>query len=127
MDGNTQLRKTKKTHNLHKKMPLVIGVKSIKSKSTLFAHTSLQSSNYTLAITFLKKILKTLSSALPLYLATKTFSPGEINYCIKSFPLRKLLGFDLGIAEVARQLPKKVLTQLIHILNSILRSSYFPL
>jgi hypothetical protein len=48
------------------KMPLVIGVRPIKSKPTPFSHTSLKTSNHTasLAITFLKKILKTLSLLL---------------------------------------------------------------
>lgn len=68
-----------------------------------------------------------LSSPLPLYLAPKPFSPSEIQYYINSFPLKKSPGLDLITAEVARQLTKKALIHLTHILNSILRLSYFPL
>lgn len=66
-------------------------------------------------------------SPLPLYLAPKPFSPGEIQHLIKSFPLKKAPGIDLITAELARELSKKALIHLTYILNSILRLSYFPL
>jgi len=72
-------------------------------------------------------IENSLFSPLPLYLAPKPFSPNEVQYYIKSFPLKKSPGIDLITAEVARQLPKKAIIHLTHILNSILRLSYMPL
>ena len=70
---------------------------------------------------------KFLISPLPLYLAPKSFTPSEIQHHIKLFPLKKSPGLDLITAEVARQLLKKAIVHLTHILNSILRLSYFPL
>jgi len=64
---------------------------------------------------------------LPLYLTPKPFSPGKIEHFIKSSPLKKTPGIDLITSEVARELSKKALMHLTHILNSILRLSYFPL
>ena len=64
---------------------------------------------------------------MPLYLAPKPFTPGEIQFHISRFPLKKSPGLDLITAEVARQLPKKAIMHLTHILNAILRLSYFPL
>lgn len=68
----------------------------------------------------------TLSFALPLYHTPKPFSPSEIQYCIITFLLQKSPGTDLITTEVACHLPKKALIHLTHILNSILRLSYFP-
>jgi len=68
-----------------------------------------------------------LSTPLPLTLPPKHFTPGEIKTCIYNFPLKKSPGFDLITAEVARKLPHKVIIHLTHILNSILRLSYFPI
>ena len=72
-------------------------------------------------------IENSLTSPLPLYLAPKPFSPGEIQHLIKSFPLKKAPGVDLITTELARELSKKAMIHLTHILNSILRLSYFPL
>ena len=74
-----------------------------------------------------QNIENSLTSPLPLYLAPKPFSPGEIQHLIKSFPFKKAPGIDLITAELARELSKKALIHLTHILNSILRLSYFPL
>lgn len=71
-------------------------------------------------------IENSLFSPLPLYLAPKPFSPNEVQYYIKSFPLKISPGLDIITAEVARQLPKKAIIHLTHILNSILRLSYMP-
>lgn len=76
---------------------------------------------------FEEHIENSLISPLPLYLPPKPFTPGELQYYIKLFPLKKSPGLDLITAEVARQLPKKAITHLTHIFNSILRLSYFPL
>ncbi|KAL4119930.1 hypothetical protein QTP88_012684 [Uroleucon formosanum] len=77
--------------------------------------------------TFTESIENSLTSALPLYLAPKSFSPAEVLHFINTFPLKKTPGIDLITAEVARQLPKTALIHLTHILNSILRLSYFPI
>jgi hypothetical protein len=116
-------------------MTLVIGIRPIMSKPTPFAHTSLQSSNYTvtLATTFLKKILK-----LSLFCSTILSRPQTVVFRWNSLPVNELLnffflnnksflfrkspGFNLVTAEVARQLTKKALIHLTHILNSILLS-----
>lgn len=46
-------------------------------------------------------------SSLPLYLAPELFTPGELQYHLKLFLLRKYFGLDLITVEVARQLPKR--------------------
>ncbi|KAL4132549.1 hypothetical protein QTP88_009678 [Uroleucon formosanum] len=75
---------------------------------------------------FTEHILKSLDTPLPLYLPPKPFTPSEVHHYIKLFPLKKGHGLDLITAEVARQLSKKTLIHLTHILNSILRLSYIP-
>lgn len=75
---------------------------------------------------FTEHIKKSLDTPLPLYLPPKTFSLVEVHHYLKLFPLKKTLRLDLITAEVARQLSKKTLIHLTHILNSILRLSYIP-
>ncbi|KAL4104507.1 hypothetical protein QTP88_019802 [Uroleucon formosanum] len=52
--------------------------------------------------TFTESIKNSLTSALPLYLAPKSFSPAEVLHFINTFPLKKTPGIDLITAEVAR-------------------------
>ncbi|KAL4108080.1 hypothetical protein QTP88_018335 [Uroleucon formosanum] len=77
--------------------------------------------------TFTESIENCLTSALPIYLAPKSFSPAEVLHFINTFPLKKTPGIDLITADVTRQLPKTALIHLTHILNSILMLSYFPI
>ncbi|VVC31114.1 Reverse transcriptase domain [Cinara cedri] len=104
--------------------------KSDKEKAELFcSHLSEVFKHHqpTSNVTFSKTIESSLNSVLPLYLAPKPFLPGAVLRFINTFPLKKSPGIDLITAEVARQLPKTALIHLTHILNSILRLSYFPI
>ncbi|CAG9137105.1 unnamed protein product [Plutella xylostella] len=53
-------------------------------------------------------------------------TPSEVRRTIQNLQLKKAPGFDLITAEVLRQLPKKVITLITIIFNSILRTGYFP-
>ncbi|KAL4089046.1 hypothetical protein QTP88_024124 [Uroleucon formosanum] len=57
----------------------------------------------------------------------KHFTPNDIKFAINKYSFKKSPGFDLITAEVARCLPKKSLYHLSHIINSIIRLSYFPM
>jgi len=67
-----------------------------------------------------------LSHPLPMILPPNHIRPSDVEYEIRDSPRHKNLGYDLITAEVATQLPKKILLLLKHIFNSNLRLSYFP-
>ncbi|KAL4132267.1 hypothetical protein QTP88_009456 [Uroleucon formosanum] len=57
----------------------------------------------------------------------KYFTPNEVKQTIQKYSLKKLHGFDLIKAEVARCLPKKAIVLITYIFNASLRLSYFPM
>jgi hypothetical protein len=69
-------------------------------------------------------ISNSLTTLFPLYYGLKPISPGEY---LKLFRLKKSPDLDLITAEVALQLPKKAIIHLTHILNAIIRLSYYLL
>lgn len=54
-------------------------------------------------------------------------APVEVRDAICSLPAGKAPGYDLLTAELLRQLPRKSVTLLTYIYNSILRTSHFPI
>lgn len=57
----------------------------------------------------------------------KHFTSNYIKFAINKYSFKKSPGFDLITAEVTKCLPKKVIVHLMHIFNSFLRLSYFPI
>jgi hypothetical protein len=57
----------------------------------------------------------------------KPFTTNYIKFAINQCSLKKSIGFNLITAEVARCLPKKAIVHLSHIINSVVRLSYFPI
>lgn len=53
-------------------------------------------------------------------------SPSEIQFIIKKLPNKKSYGHDLITNYIIKQLPKKAIIQLSHIINSILQLSCIP-
>lgn len=109
---------------------MVHGANQIKRKPNFFVLIFQKSSSPTnqLATVPSQKQLKILLLQLfHFILPPKPFSPAEVLHFINTFLLKKTPGIDLITAEVARQLPKTALIHLTHILNSILRLSYFPI
>lgn len=53
---------------------------------------------------------------LPLHLPFKHFTPNKIKFVIQKYSLKKLPGYDLITAEVARYLPKRKIVLLTIIL-----------
>jgi hypothetical protein len=60
-------------------------------------------------------------------LPIKPFSPKEVVDALAQTNVRKAPGYDLISGNVLKELPKKAITHLTILYNSILRLSYYPL
>lgn len=73
-----------------------------------------------------EEIEEYLDAPLQLSPPIRAFSPGEIKKEIKLLNNRKAPGFDLITAKILKELPRKGITMLTILFNSILRLSYWP-
>jgi len=75
----------------------------------------------------LNKVHSYLDAPLQISVPFKPISSGEVQYVISKFPRKKLPGYDLITTEIIQQFPKKVILQLTHIFNLMLRLSSFSI
>uniref|UniRef100_A0A2S2PCN4 Putative RNA-directed DNA polymerase n=1 Tax=Schizaphis graminum TaxID=13262 RepID=A0A2S2PCN4_SCHGA len=98
-------------------------------KSNIFRHhldSTFKPHSDTLTTNQIHKVNHFLLCPLPMSLPPKHIRPSEVKYTIDKSVRKKTPGFDLITAEVASQLPKKVILLLTHIYNSMIRLTYFP-
>lgn len=73
-----------------------------------------------------KFINQALAATHQLELPIKAFTKGEVANTIKQLKLKKSPGYDLITPKCLKELPKKGITFLTHLINAILRMRYFP-
>jgi hypothetical protein len=76
---------------------------------------------------FHTSIIQDLNVSLPLSPAPNPVSPSDISSIIYSIPQKekKASGYDLITSEILKRLPEKAIQLLIHIYNSVLRTTHF--